>query len=221
MDLDRREDLGEMYSPDNQGEYMSLDETQRFSLQGLSNALADIGEETWKISMEEYFLLLEVMMADHLGRPCPPTFSWNAGMVMHVLKSDLVLWELEHVQVDGPGTAYLFFYNKLGHRGLEQGAAGAVQTHIEEAFSEWISCSAHFNLSLLPLMEAWQQSVAASDCRRLRSRAKNPAYNAPVRATRESDSSSQLVGSAPQQDGRTSGIGERTEARPAGHAGTA
>ena len=37
----------------------------------------------------------------------------------------------------------------------------------------------------------------------------------------ESDSSSQLVGSAPQQDGRTSRIGERTEARPIGCAGTA
>ena len=35
----------------------------------------------------------------------------------------------------------------------------------------------------------------------------------PVGAARESDSSSQLVGSAPQQDGRTSGMGERTEAR--------
>ena len=37
----------------------------------------------------------------------------------------------------------------------------------------------------------------------------------------ESDSSSQLVGSAPQQDGRTSGMGERTKARPIAHAGTA
>ena len=37
----------------------------------------------------------------------------------------------------------------------------------------------------------------------------------------ESDSSSQLVGSAPQQDGRTSGMGERTKARLATHMGTA
>ena len=66
-------------------------------------------------------------------------------MVMHVLKSDLVLWELERVQVDGPGTAYLFFYDKQGHQGLKQ-----------EAFLEWISCSDHFNISLLPLMEVWQ-----------------------------------------------------------------
>ena len=126
MDPDRCEDSKEMYPPDNQGEYTSLDETPRFSLQGLSDALVDIGEETGKISMEEYALLLEVTMADCPGRPCPPVFSWNAGMVMLILKSDPVLWELEHVQVDGPGTAYLFFYDKQGRRGLEQGAVDAI-----------------------------------------------------------------------------------------------
>ena len=131
---------------------------------------------------------------------------------MHVLKSNPVLWELEHVQVDGPGTAYLFFYDKQGHRGLEQGAVDAIRIHV---------CSAHFNVSLLPLMEAWQWSVAASDYRRLRSRAENPTHNAPVEVAQESDSSSQLVGSAPQQDGRTSEIGERTEMRPIGRTGAA
>ena len=132
---------------------------------------------------------------------------------MHVLKSDPVLWELEHVQVDGPGTAYLFFYDKQGHWGLEQDATDAVQTHMEEAFLEWISCSGHFNISLLPLMEVWQWSVAASDCRRLRSRAENSAHSTSTGTAREFDSSIQLVGSTPQQDGRTSGMGERTEAR--------
>ena len=169
MDPDRRKDSGEMYSPDDQGEYTSLDETPQFSLQGLSDALADVGEETGKTSAEEYALMLEVMMADHPGQPCPPTFSWNVGMVVHILKSDPVLWELEHVQVDVPGTAYLFFYNKQGHWGLEQETTDAIRTHVEEAFLEWISCSAHFNVSLLPLMEAWQWSIAASNHRRLRS----------------------------------------------------
>ena len=163
MDPDRHKDLGEMYSPDDQGEYTPLDEAPQFSLKGLSDALADVGEGTGKTSVEEYTLVLEVTMADRPGRPRPPAFSWNAGMVMHILKSDPVLWELEHVQVDGPGIAYLFFYKKQGHRGLEQDAADAVQTHVEEAFLEWISCSAHFDISLLPLMEAWWQSVAASN----------------------------------------------------------
>ena len=145
-------------------EHTPLDETPQLSLQGLSDALADVREETGKTSMEEYALMSEVMMADHLGRPHPPVFSWNAGMVMHILKSDTVLWELEHVQVNGPGTAYLFFYDKQGHQGLEQEATDAIQTHMEETFLEWISCSAHFNVSLLPLVEAWWWSVAASDC---------------------------------------------------------
>ena len=123
-----------MYSPDDQGEYMSLDETPQFSMQGLSDALADVGEGTDESPAEEYTMMLEVTMADHPGQPRPPTFSWNAGMVMHVLKSDLVLRELEHVQVDGPGTAYLFFYDKQGRRGLRQDTAHAIWTHVEEAF---------------------------------------------------------------------------------------
>ena len=65
--------------------------------------------------------------------------------------------------MDGPGTAYLFFYDKQGHWGLGQDAVHAVWTHVEEAFSEWISCPAHLTISLFPLMEVWWQSVAASD----------------------------------------------------------
>ena len=48
-------------------------------------------------------MMLKLTMADHPGQPCPPMISWNTGMVMYVLKSDPVLRELEHMQVDGPG----------------------------------------------------------------------------------------------------------------------
>ena len=123
------------------------------------------------------------------------------------------------MQVDGPGTAYLFFYDKQDHQGLGQDVVDAVRTHMEEAFSEWISCSALFNISLLPLMEVWQQSVAASDCQRLRSQVENSAHNTPVGAALESDSSSQLVGSAPQQARRAPGVGEMTKARLTPHTG--
>ena len=133
-------------------------------MQGLSSALVDVGKGTGETPEEEYALMLEVTMADRPGQPHPPTFSWNVGMVMHILKSDLVLRELEHVQVDGPGIAYLFFYYKQGCRGLGQDATDAVQTHMEDVFSEWILCSTHFTISLFPLMEAWWQLVAASDC---------------------------------------------------------
>ena len=67
MDPDRHKDLGEMYSPDDQGEYTPLDEVPHFSLQGLSDALADIREGTGETSVEEYTLMLEVTMADHPG----------------------------------------------------------------------------------------------------------------------------------------------------------
>ena len=202
MDSDRHEDSGEMYSPDEQGEYMLLDGTPRFSMQGLSDALADVGEGINEPPVEEYTMMLEVTMADHPGQLHPPTFSWNVGMVMHILKSNPVLRELEHVQLDGPGTAYLFFYDKQGHHGLGQDTVHAIRAHMEEAFSEWISCSAHFAISLLPLVEAWWQAVATSDHRRLRSWAGNPAPRIPVVTTGESDSLVQLVGSTPQQAGR-------------------
>ena len=77
-------------------------------------------------------------------------------MVMHVLKSNPVLRELEHVQVDSQGTAYLFFYDRQGRHGLGQDAMYSIQARVKEAFSEWISHPAHFAISLLPLVEAWQ-----------------------------------------------------------------
>ena len=156
MDSDRCKDSGEIYSPDDQAEYTSLDETPQFFMQGLSHALVDVGEGMDETPAEEYAMMLEVMMPDHPGRPHPPAFSWNMGMVMHILKSNPVLRQLEHVQVDGLGTVYLFFYDKQGHQGLRQDTVHAIWTHVEEAFSEWISHSAHFTISLFPLMEAWQ-----------------------------------------------------------------
>ena len=133
-----------------------MDKAPQFSMQGLSDVLADVGEGMDETPAEEYAMILEVMMADCPGWPHPPTFSWNAGMVMHILKSNPVLRELEHVQVDSLGTAYLYFYKKQGRWGLRQDAAHAIRTHVEEAFSEWISHSAHFTISLFPLMEVWQ-----------------------------------------------------------------
>ena len=199
MDSDRHEDSGEMYSPDKQGEYMLLDGTPRFSMQGLFDALADIEEGISEPPTEEYTMMLEVMMADHPGQPHPPMFSWNAGMVMHILKNDPVLRELEHVQVDSPGTAYLF-YDKQGHWGLGQDTAYAIRAHVEEAFSEWISHSTHFAISLLPLAE-------------------NPTPRIPVVIMGESNSLGQLVESTHQQAGRSTTVEEVAEGRLATHAG--
>ena len=60
--------------------------------------------------------------------------------------------------------------------------------------------------------------VAASDCCRLRSQTKNPAPSIPLVNAGESDSSVQLVGSAPQQAGRSSTVEEMAEARLTTHA---
>ena len=178
-------------------------------MQVLSDALVDVGEGIDETPAEEYTMMLEVTMAD-----CP----W---MVMHILKNDRVLRELEHMQVDGLGTAYLFFYDKQGCRGLGQDTAYAIQAHMKEAFSGWISCSAHFTISLLPLIEVWWQAVATSDRCRLRSQAENPVPSIPVVNAGESDSSVQLVGSAPQQAWRSSPMEEMAEARLTTHAGAA
>ena len=114
MEPNKGKESGEMYSPDNQGEYMCKAGMLSFSIQGLSDALTALGTEVTvdQPLLEEYALLLEVTMADHPGHLHPPAFSWNAGMVMHILKGDPALRHLKHVQVDGPGTAYLFFFNK-------------------------------------------------------------------------------------------------------------
>ena len=116
MEPERSEESGEMYSPDEQGEYIPKEGVPCFSVQGLTDTLTEIGQKVTKVqpSLREYAMLLEVTMADRLGCLRPLAFSWNAGMVIHVLKSDPILRDLKHVQVDGPGTAYLFFYDKQG-----------------------------------------------------------------------------------------------------------
>ena len=193
------EDLDEMYLPDDQGEYAPKWGMQNFSIQGLSDALMSLESETTVVQppAEEYTLLLEVNMADWPGCPHPPTFSWNAGMVLHVLKGDPTLRDLEYIQVDSPGMAHLFFYNKQGCRGLKQDAVETLRACVAEAFSEWISHSAHFVVILLPLVEGWQRATAASDRHCQRSRTEYPNCPVPRMVSSESDSMLLLVGSAP------------------------
>ena len=111
MDSHRGEESGEMYSPNEQGEYTPADGAQAFIVQGLTDALSGLESEDTVVEppKEELILQLEVMMADCPGRPHPPAFLWNTSMVMHVLKNDPTLRDLEYVQVDNPGTTYLFF----------------------------------------------------------------------------------------------------------------
>ena len=79
MELNKGDEPGEMYLPDNQGEYVPKLGMQNFSIQGLSDALTSLESKVTVVHPppEEYSLLLEVTMADHPRHPHPPTFSWN------------------------------------------------------------------------------------------------------------------------------------------------
>ena len=73
--------------------------------------------------------------------------------MQHTLKSDLALRDLEHVQVDGPGLTYLFYYDRHGYHSLSKEEALVMCSHIADAFAEWIGRSAHFDTVPL-LLEA-------------------------------------------------------------------
>ena len=120
MEHEREEESGEMFSPNGSKEYMPHGDTTSFTVQGLRDALTE-AESTVTGPLratDEFIIQLEVTMADRPGRPHPPAFSWNGGMVLHVLKGDPALRNLEHVQMDGPGLAYLFFYDWHGYCGF-------------------------------------------------------------------------------------------------------
>ena len=145
----------------------------------------------------EFALQLEVTMAHYLGHPHAPAFSW---------KSDPTLRELKHIQVDGPGRAYLFFFDKQGRHGFTHKAAQAMQAHVGEAFAEWISHSAHFAANTLSLAQGWHHVVVASEQRRHRSQAEGQGTVIATLASSESDSTPQLVGSAPPSATRIGAI---------------
>ena len=69
MKLERSEESREMYSPHEQGDYVPEEGAPHFSVQGLTNALTEIGQEIAEVlpPAKEYAMLLEVMMADHPG----------------------------------------------------------------------------------------------------------------------------------------------------------
>ena len=48
-------------------------------MQGLSNALADVGEGMDETPAKEYAMMLEVMMVDHPGQPHPPRIFLECG----------------------------------------------------------------------------------------------------------------------------------------------
>ena len=178
---------------------MLHDDVMSFTVQGLRDTLTAAESTVTEPPrpVDEFIIQLEVTMADQPGRPCPPAFSWNGGMVQHVLKSDPALRELEHVQVDSPGLAYLFFYARHGHRSLTKEAALAMCSHIADAFAEWIGRSAHFDV-VPPLLEEGCQCMTAAQerCRQRVRTQEQPGL--PIHTKGSGNSrSSQLVGRVP------------------------
>ena len=127
----------------------------------------------------------------------PTSLLVNGDMVQHVLKSDPALRELKHIQVDSPGLAYLFFYDRHGHHGLTKEVALAMCSHIVDAFAGWIGRSAHFDAIPLLLEEGHQHAMAAQErCRQHIQTWEQPRL--PIHMMGSGSSrSSQLVGGVP------------------------
>ena len=101
------------------------------------------------------------------------------------------------MQADGPGLAYLFFYDRHGYHGLSKEEALTMRSHIADAFAEWIGRSAHFDMVPLLLEAGWQCGAATQERHRQRVRPlEEPIL--PVHASKSTGSGlSQLVGGVP------------------------
>ena len=97
MECDREEESGEMYSPNESGEYMPRGDAPNFTVQGLRDALTEAESTVTEPPplAEEFVIQLDVMMGDRQGRPRPPAYSWNGGLVWHALKNDPATGGLE------------------------------------------------------------------------------------------------------------------------------
>ena len=70
MEREREEELGEMFSPNESGEYMLCSDVASFTVQGLRDALT-AAESTITEPLcptDEFIIQLEVTMADQPGR---------------------------------------------------------------------------------------------------------------------------------------------------------
>ena len=130
-------------------------------------------------------------------------------------KNDPTLRDLEYVQVDNPGTTYLFFLDKQCCRRLSAEAAETLGAYLPGAFSEWISHSAHFAAIAIPLTEGRRLASAATNrChQRLRMDPQGSALGAPFSS--ESDVGPVLVGSAPPTSVGRGADGEKAPTVPA------
>ena len=117
MEREGEEESGEMLSPNESGEYTPHNDMAHFTVQGLRDALT-AAESTVTEPPHSHRRIHYSARSNDGGsawKTVPTSLLRNGGMGLHVLKSDLALRELEHIQVDSPGLAYLFFYERHGH----------------------------------------------------------------------------------------------------------
>ena len=90
---DNRDKPGVMYSCSlsDEEECEPVDGAPRFPTQGFPGTPAGLA---WEVALQ-----LGATMADHLGCVCSPTFSWNAGMMMHIFRGGPALGALDLAQV--------------------------------------------------------------------------------------------------------------------------
>ena len=71
MEHEREEESGEMYSPNESGEYTLRGDTSTFTVQGLRDALTEAESAVTEPSppADEFIIQLEVTMADRPGGP--------------------------------------------------------------------------------------------------------------------------------------------------------
>ena len=134
-------------------------------------------------------------------------------MVQHVLKSDLALRELEDIQVNSPGLAYLFFHDRHGHHALTKEAALTICSHLVDTFAEWIGRSMHFDVVPLLLEEGCQCTMAAQEKhRQCIQTQEQPSF--PIHVTGSGSSGlSQLVGGVPPVPEAQDGTAEQETPR--------
>ena len=77
MEHEREEESGEMYSPNESGEYTPCGDVPNFTVQGLQDALTEAESAVMEPPppADEFIIQLEVTMADRPGRLRPPAYS--------------------------------------------------------------------------------------------------------------------------------------------------
>ena len=83
MECDREEELGEMYSPNESGEYTPRGDAPNFTVQGLRDALNEAESTVTELPSltEEFIIQLDVTMADQTGKATAPSIflEWRLG----------------------------------------------------------------------------------------------------------------------------------------------